>query len=74
MATATDLLDAAAACRDVACKAALALLRADGDADLALEILARIRQMPEAEPAAANELDACELAAAGIRDALELRG
>lgn len=61
------LLDRAAAAREVATVAALALIQTHGDVDRALVILTDGSRLV---PPEGDELDAASIAAQGIRDAL----
>jgi len=63
----SELLDRAAAAREVATVAALALLQSGADADDALGILAGLEGLV---PPEGDELDCVALAAQAIRDAL----
>lgn len=67
-----ELLDAAAACREVATVAALALMRTDGDPDAALALLDDL-QCPQTAPQG-SELDCIAIAQQAIHHAKGLTG
>lgn len=70
--TDANLLDAAAAGREVGTMTALVMMRCDGDPDAALDLVAELRRLPVAEPQG-DELDALTITGQAIRDAIAMR-